>query len=94
MVVAPFSQLIPYIRRSYVSFRARGRRGGFDAAGALAFCSGRPVVTYTAAMLIVLLVSYLLMLALVKFAQRIIDRPQVARRRSQPEETPKPVASS
>jgi len=51
-------------------------------------------VTKTAAMLFVLVVSYLLMLALVKFAQRIIDRPQEARRRAQPLETTKPFASS
>ena len=40
-------------------------------------------MTDTAAMLIVLVVGYLLMLALVKFAQRIIDRPQEARRHPQ-----------
>ena len=44
-------------------------------------------MTNTATMLLVLVVSYLLMLALVKFAQRIIDRPREARRRSQLAET-------
>jgi len=48
----------------------------------------------TAAMLIVLVVGYLLMLALVKFSQRIIDRPQEAKRRSQHPATPRPPASS
>jgi len=50
-------------------------------------------VTNTVAMLFVLIVSYLLMLALVKFAQRIIDRPQEVRPRSQPAETVSPPAS-
>ena len=51
------------------------------------------VVTNTAAMLFVLVASFMAMLALVKFAQRIIDRPQEARRRSQPAETVSPPAS-
>jgi len=45
-------------------------------------------------MLIVLVAGYLLMLALVKFSQRIIDRPQEAKRRSQHVATPPPPASS
>ena len=41
-------------------------------------------MTNTVAMLFALVVSFMAMLALVKFAQRIIDRPQEARRRAQP----------
>jgi hypothetical protein len=50
-------------------------------------------VTDTAAMLFVLVAGFMAMLALVKFAQRIIDRPQEAKRRAQPLETAKPLAS-
>jgi hypothetical protein len=51
-------------------------------------------MTNTVAMLFLLVVSYMAMLALVKFAQRIIDRPQEARCRAQPAETLSPPASS
>ena len=51
-------------------------------------------MTDTAAMLFVLVAGFMAMLALVKFAQRIIDRPQEAKRRSQLAETVSPPASS
>ena len=47
----------------------------------------------TLLMLLILIFAYLAMIALVKFAERIIDRPQEARRRSQPAETVSPPAS-
>ena len=71
--------------------RRRRDRGGSDSACILLRGS---VVTDTAAMLFVLVAGFMAMLALVKFAQRIIDRPEEAKRRSQLAETVSPPASS